>query len=106
MHPKPRKSLSQNYLFDPGILEHIVRESGIDDGDSVVEIGPGPGGLTSILLKHSRHLTAIELDKRHAHALARRFAAAMAVTVFPTPPLMEMMLMIWVFLGIQSPLLS
>jgi|WetSurMetagenome_2_1015567.scaffolds.fasta_scaffold00105_14 16S rRNA (adenine1518-N6/adenine1519-N6)-dimethyltransferase len=59
-----RKSLGQNFLFDPSILEKIVGASGISADDTVVEIGPGPGRLTRLLAKAARRVVAIELDSR------------------------------------------
>jgi 16S rRNA (adenine1518-N6/adenine1519-N6)-dimethyltransferase len=59
-----RKSLGQNFLFDPSILEKIVDAAGISAGDTVLEIGPGPGKLTRLLARTARRVVAIELDGR------------------------------------------
>lgn len=60
---RAKKSLSQNFLFDPSILSNIIREAGITREDTVVEIGPGPGALTLLLAEHAREVIAIEFDK-------------------------------------------
>ena len=57
-----KKSLGQNFLFDPAILGRIIEASGIGPGDTVVEIGPGPGRLTLMLSKIAKRVIAIELD--------------------------------------------
>jgi 16S rRNA (adenine1518-N6/adenine1519-N6)-dimethyltransferase len=59
-----RKSLGQNFLFDPAILDNIVSAAGITPDDTVVEIGPGPGRLTLLLARVARRVVAIELDPR------------------------------------------
>jgi 16S rRNA (adenine1518-N6/adenine1519-N6)-dimethyltransferase len=57
-----KKHLGQNFLFDPSILSNIVRAADLSDGDTVIEIGPGPGRLTRILAERVKKLIAIELD--------------------------------------------
>ncbi len=72
MH-KPKKSLGQNFLHDTNIAIKIVRLFNPQPNDVVVEIGPGQGALTSLLLEHLPHLTAIELDDMLAKELQTRF---------------------------------
>ena len=57
-----KKSLGQNFLFDPAILGRIIEAAGIGPDDTVVEIGPGPGRLTMLLSKVAKKVIAIELD--------------------------------------------
>ena len=60
-----KKSLGQNFLFDSNITDKIVEHSGDLRGKDVIEIGPGPGGLTrSILEANPRKLVVIEKDSR------------------------------------------
>ena len=60
-----RKSLGQNFLLDLNLTARIARAAGPLEGATVVEIGPGPGGLTRALLSEgARHVVAIE--KGHA----------------------------------------
>jgi len=67
----PKKSLGQNFLFDLNLTMRIARASGPLEGVSVVEVGPGPGGLTRALLAGgARHVLAIERDERCLPALA------------------------------------
>lgn len=66
-----RKSLGQHFLLDPNLLARIVREAGPLAGRHVIEIGPGPGGLTRALLDAgAASVTAIERDPRCVAALA------------------------------------
>ena len=52
----PRKSLGQNFLQDANIINKIVASLNITDLDTVVEIGPGRGALTEVILKKSSQL--------------------------------------------------
>lgn len=66
-----KKSLGQNFLLDLNLTARIARAGGPLDGVTVVEIGPGPGGLTRALLAEgARHVVAIERDSRAIAALA------------------------------------
>ncbi len=70
-----RKALGQHFLLDPNLLARIVREAGSLDGQHVIEIGPGPGGLTRALLDAgAASVTAIERDPRCVAALAELVA--------------------------------
>lgn len=67
---RAQKSLGQNFILNEQITDKIVRLAGLSPSCHVVEIGPGPGGLTRSLLKAGvDHLTAIERDKRCLLAL-------------------------------------
>lgn len=66
-----RKSLGQNFLLDLNLTARIARGSGDLDGVEVIEVGPGPGGLTRALLAlGARRVIAIEKDSRAIAALA------------------------------------
>jgi len=66
-----RKALGQNFLFDLNLTGRIARAAGPLDGVVVVEIGPGPGGLTRALLNEgAKKVIAIERDERCLAALA------------------------------------
>jgi 16S rRNA (adenine1518-N6/adenine1519-N6)-dimethyltransferase len=67
----PKKSLGQNFLLDLNLTARIAKASGPLDGVTVVEVGPGPGGLTRALLAlGARRVIAIERDARAIAALA------------------------------------
>ncbi|TCM14989.1 dimethyladenosine transferase [Novosphingobium sp. PhB165] len=69
------KALGQNFLFDEQLLDRIAAIPGNLDGAQVLEIGPGPGGLTRALLRAGAQVTAIEMDRRCLPALAEVEAA-------------------------------
>lgn len=60
---KARKRFGQNFLIDENIIERIVRAVGPKESDTLVEIGPGQGAITELLLKRCPSLTAVELDR-------------------------------------------
>lgn len=65
-----RKSLGQNFLFDMNLTRKIARAAGPLDDVTVIEVGPGPGGLTRALLAEgAMHVVAIEKDTRAIPAL-------------------------------------
>ncbi|GJD47652.1 Ribosomal RNA small subunit methyltransferase A [Methylobacterium crusticola] len=67
----PRRALGQNFLFDLNLTGRIARAAGPLEGATVVEVGPGPGGLTRALLMHgAARVIAIERDARALPALA------------------------------------
>ncbi|MBA4749185.1 MAG: 16S rRNA (adenine(1518)-N(6)/adenine(1519)-N(6))-dimethyltransferase RsmA [Alphaproteobacteria bacterium] len=68
---RTHKSLGQNFLLDLNITRKIARSAGLLDGYTVIEIGPGPGGLTrGLLLEGASRVVAIEMDRRCVEALA------------------------------------
>ncbi len=69
------KALGQNFLFDEQLLDRIAAVPGDLNGKAVLEIGPGPGGLTRALLRAGARVTAIERDSRCIPALAELQAA-------------------------------
>ncbi|WP_054945325.1 16S rRNA (adenine(1518)-N(6)/adenine(1519)-N(6))-dimethyltransferase RsmA [Novosphingobium sp. KN65.2] len=64
------KALGQNFLFDEQLLDRIAAIPGSLEGHNVLEVGPGPGGLTRALLRAGAQVTAIEMDRRCLPALA------------------------------------
>lgn len=71
-----RKALGQNFLLDLNLTAKIARTAGDLTGCDVLEVGPGPGGLTRALLAEgARHVLAVEKDARCLPALAEIAAA-------------------------------
>ncbi|MDE3055777.1 MAG: ribosomal RNA small subunit methyltransferase A [Verrucomicrobiota bacterium] len=69
---RPNRALSQSFLVDPNIVRKIVDLAVVRDGDSVFEIGPGAGALTSELMQRGAKLIAVEKDPVLAVALQAR----------------------------------
>lgn len=67
----PKKSLGQNFLHDPNLLQKIVMTAELRPDDTVLEIGPGTGALTVLLAQAARRVIAIEVDERLKPALDR-----------------------------------
>jgi len=64
-----QKSLGQNFLFDLNLTHRIARSAGDISEKMVIEIGPGPGGLTRALLQEGAQVIAIERDMRFQGAM-------------------------------------
>lgn len=71
----PKKRFGQNFLEDERVIERIVREVNPRPGETIIEIGPGRGALTSRLLQNAGRLYAIEFDRDLIPALGARFKA-------------------------------
>ncbi len=68
---RAKKQLGQNFLLDLNLTAKIARAAGDLTGSDVIEVGPGPGGLTrGLLAEGARHVLAIEKDARALPALA------------------------------------
>lgn len=66
----PRRALGQHFLLDPNLCRRIVRDARLRDGATVLEVGPGPGGLTrSLLATGAARVVALEKDRRCVAAL-------------------------------------
>jgi 16S rRNA (adenine1518-N6/adenine1519-N6)-dimethyltransferase len=68
--PVTKKSLGQHWLSDVAVLETIAEAAEIQSEDTVLEIGPGPGTLTKILVQQAAEVVAVELDEKLAAALS------------------------------------
>jgi 16S rRNA (adenine1518-N6/adenine1519-N6)-dimethyltransferase len=68
-----KRPLGQNFLIDLSIAQNIIQLANIQSGESVLEIGPGKGVLTQILIDQADSLTAMELDPRLSKDLQNRF---------------------------------
>lgn len=68
---RPSKALGQNFVIDGNTCRKIVRTSGVESTDIVLEIGPGLGSLTIALLDSAREVVAVEIDSRLAEQLPK-----------------------------------
>lgn len=75
-----RRSLGQNFLLDANLTDKIVRRAGPVAGHDILEIGPGPGGLTrSLIAAGPKRVVAIEKDRRFLPALEEVAAASSGI---------------------------
>ena len=74
--PRAKRRLSQHFLSDPRLLARIADALEPGPGDTVLEIGPGPGGLTAVLAERAGRLVALEKDRELVPALRARFPRA------------------------------
>ena len=68
------KSLGQNFLVDSEVVYGIVDSAEVSKDDLIIEIGPGLGTLTSVLLEKAGKVVCIELDKRMVNIISDRFS--------------------------------
>jgi 16S rRNA (adenine1518-N6/adenine1519-N6)-dimethyltransferase len=79
--PPVRKSLGQHFLEDRRILERIVDALDPNPGDTVIEIGPGRGSLSDVLVPRVGRLVLIEYDRALAARLRERYAGTPSVSI-------------------------
>lgn len=72
---KANKNLGQNFLMDKQVIIDIVDSAEISKNDVVIEIGPGLGSMTQVLLERAKKVICIELDKKMIKVLSERFIA-------------------------------
>ena len=72
---KANKSLGQNFLIDDTVIEDIVNGAKIGREDLVIEIGPGLGSMTALLVEKAKKVICVELDKKMIKILDDRFIA-------------------------------
>ena len=70
---RPLAGRSQNFLLDNLVVQKMVTAAGVEKGTSVLEIGPGPGILTEVLLASNDRVVAIEIDPGLCRLLRQRF---------------------------------
>ena len=73
---RPGRGLGQNFLLDGNLLDWIVRNSGAESGENVLEVGPGFGALTEKMVQAGFQVTAIEFDHRLAEYLRKKFSGS------------------------------
>ncbi len=79
---KARKRFGQNFLHDDSVAENIVASMQIKPGDHIVEIGPGKGALTELLLKYEVKLDVVELDRDLVSILEKKFVNQQNLRIF------------------------
>jgi 16S rRNA (adenine1518-N6/adenine1519-N6)-dimethyltransferase len=70
----PRKRFGQNFLTDQAVLDDIIRAIAPHADDTMIEIGPGQGAMTRLLLAHLARLQVIELDRDLVAMLQKKFS--------------------------------
>ncbi len=83
------KSLGQNFLHDANQRRRIVKAAELKKTDKVLEIGPGLGPLTELLLQHAGEVLAIEKDARLVEFLQERFNVGQASSLSPSQEKLE-----------------
>lgn len=73
--PSPKKSLGQHWLYDIDALESMCMSAGVNSEDTVLEIGPGLGTLTTLLVSRAKAVVAVEFDETLAQSLQGRVKA-------------------------------
>ena len=74
--PYPSKRLGQHFLKDPRVIQRIVEALAPKPDETIVEIGPGTGALTSLLLERAGRVVAVEFDNKLAPFLSECFAGS------------------------------
>ena len=72
---RANKGLGQNFLIDDNVIKDIVYGAKIEKDDLVIEIGPGLGSMTALLLEKAKKVICIEFDKKMIQILNDRFIA-------------------------------
>lgn len=78
---KMKKSLGQNFLIEPQILDKMIETGQIDRHTTVVEIGPGIGALTEFLARNAKEVIAFEIDSRFVEILKETLSDYDNVTI-------------------------
>ena len=74
MQLKPKKSLGQNFLHDKNIIDKIIHASNIGSNDEILEVGPGTGNLTELIISQNpKKIDVVEKDKNLASILEKKF---------------------------------
>jgi 16S rRNA (adenine1518-N6/adenine1519-N6)-dimethyltransferase len=77
----PKRRFGQNFLVDERVVEHIVREVSPRVDETIIEIGPGRGALTSHLVERAGRLVAIEFDRDLIPQLREKFGTQVNFTL-------------------------
>jgi 16S rRNA (adenine1518-N6/adenine1519-N6)-dimethyltransferase len=72
--PYPSKRLGQHFLRDQRTIQRIIEALNPQPNETIIEIGPGTGALTTTLVERAGHVVAVEFDNKLAPLLSERFA--------------------------------
>src|SRR5262245_33920660 len=78
---QPRKRLGQHFLHDRRVLERIANALALSGSETVIEIGPGQGALTDLLVERAARVIAVELDRDLVPLLRQRYATRPSVEI-------------------------
>jgi 16S rRNA (adenine1518-N6/adenine1519-N6)-dimethyltransferase len=81
LEARPNRRLSQSFLRDLTVAQAMVRAGGLDPSSTVLEIGPGLGVLTRLLVEAAGQVVAVEVDRRLAAALPVSLGAPANLTI-------------------------
>ena len=73
---RPKRRFGQNFLVDQNVVNHIIDAVGPQSDQTIIEIGPGRGALTTRLIEKARRTIAIEFDRDLVAQLRKKFAGA------------------------------
>ncbi|HMA10324.1 MAG TPA: 16S rRNA (adenine(1518)-N(6)/adenine(1519)-N(6))-dimethyltransferase RsmA [Steroidobacteraceae bacterium] len=76
---RARKRFGQHFLHDPAVLQRIVQAVDPRPGEHLVEIGPGQGALTALLLERAGRIDAVEIDRDLAGLLRQRWPRSLTL---------------------------
>ena len=80
-HHRARRRFGQNFLYDPQVINTIVDTINPSDDEHLIEIGPGRGALTDVLVECAGRIDLIEIDRDLYHTLRLRYRHASHVTL-------------------------
>lgn len=73
---RPRKRFGQHFLIDGNLMRRLVESAEVTPGDLILEVGPGTGGLTDLLVNRAGRVLAVEIDRDLVGILTDRFRDA------------------------------
>jgi len=79
MFAPPNKELGQHFLLDDEVLRNIADLGGLNSDDYVLEVGPGPGGLTNYLIEMCENVICVEIDERAITHLEQVFKEGITI---------------------------
>lgn len=79
--PRAKKALGQNFLVDRNVVSRIVEVAKLNDGDHILEVGPGRGALTAALTEKAASVVCVELDRELVPLLRVQFLTAPNVEI-------------------------